>query len=462
MNGEVVTIEAVKTGYQPYADYKKSVVDEIPIIPSHWSEIRCRFLLKDGYEGLKIGPFGSQIKSDQLSASGYKIYGQENVIHNDFSLGKRYLDENKFAELQVYEIKPGDILITMMGTAGKCKIVPQDISQGIMDSHLIRLRVKNRIVPDFLKYLVDQSDYVKSQIHQLGKGSVMHGLNSTIIKALEIVLPPINEQILIIEYLNKKMREIDSLIEKKERFIELLQEKRTALITHAVTKGLDPDVPMKDSGVEWLGEIPEHWDVIPLKRNLIGITDGTHGSFERKNSKYPLLSAKNICNSKITISGEESCISEEDYKEIIKNGFPQKGDLIITCVGTIGKSCIYDFDEPFAFQRSVCFLRFNRKVSAGFIKFFVDSSYFQDYLLSVANVSAQGGVYMGTLKNSKIPIPPLEEQIHIVDSLERITKKSELLINKTRNSIELLKEYRTALITAAVTGKIDLREEVVS
>ena len=173
----------------PYPKYKPSGVEWLGDIPEGWELIRFRFLLRDGYEGLKIGPFGSQIKSEELKNEGYKIYGQENVIQRDFSLGHRFLDEDKFQQLRVYEIVAGDLLITMMGTSGKCEIAPSDLKQGIMDSHLIRLRSTKQLLPEFAKYLIDQSSYIAYQMRQLGKGSIMHGLNSSVIKSLAFILP---------------------------------------------------------------------------------------------------------------------------------------------------------------------------------------------------------------------------------------------------------------------------------
>jgi type I restriction enzyme, S subunit len=196
----------------------------------------------------------SQIKSEDLTSEGYKIYGQENVINRNFDLGHRYLDEDKFQELTVYEIFSGDLLITMMGTSGKCEIAPSNLKQGIMDSHLIRLRTNGELFVEFARYLIDQSDYVEYQIQQLGKGSIMHGLNSTVIKNLAFLLPPIEEQYSIVDFLNYKTHQIDQLIEKKKALIEKLNEQRIAVITQAVTKGLDKTAKMKPSGLDWLGD----------------------------------------------------------------------------------------------------------------------------------------------------------------------------------------------------------------
>jgi type I restriction enzyme S subunit len=171
---------------------------------------------------------------------GIKVYGQENVIANDFQLGDRFISQNKFIEMLVYEIKSGDILITMMGTCGQCRIVPDDAKTGIIDSHLIRLRVNEKLIlPTYFRLLIDESKYVKHQIIMLGKGSIMHGLNSGIIKELLIILPPIKDQKSIAAYLDRKTSKIDQTISNIKKQIDLLKEFRTALISEVVTGKID-------------------------------------------------------------------------------------------------------------------------------------------------------------------------------------------------------------------------------
>jgi type I restriction enzyme, S subunit len=262
-----------------YESYKDSGLEWLGEVPEHW-KLKCvRHLLRPSYDGLKIGPFGSQLTSQMLRESGYKVYGQENVIANDFNRGERFISEEKYQQLAVYELRPGDILITMMGTSGRCGIVPDNIEVGVMDSHLLRMRVTEEIRSQFLRLLIDESAYVAHQIRVLGKGSIMHGLNSSIIKELLLTIPAVDEQDLILSFLDRETAKIDVLIAEQQRLIELLKEKRQAVISHAVTKGLNPPspsgrgaggegVPMKDSGIEWLGEVPAHWEI--LKGGQIG------------------------------------------------------------------------------------------------------------------------------------------------------------------------------------------------
>jgi type I restriction enzyme, S subunit len=211
----------------------------------------------------------------------------------------------------------------------------------------------------------------------------------------------------------------------------------------------------KDSGVEWIGEIPKSWNASILKRYLSQIKDGTHGSYNRVSNGYPLLSAKNVFNEGIKIDDIESFISFEDYCEITKNGFPQFGDLLVTCVGTIGRTFVYNLEKTFAFQRSVSFLRFKGDSYNLYYKYFIQSDFYLNYLTSVAKTSAQSGVYMGDLERSTILYPPINEQIVIANFLDKKSRQIDDLIEKKQKLIELLKEERIAIINNAVTKGLD-------
>ncbi len=207
----------------------------------------------------------------------------------------------------------------------------------------------------------------------------------------------------------------------------------------------------KDSGIPWLGEVPEHWNIIQFRRVVENIKDGTHGTHSRENNGFPLLSAKNVFNDGIHIHDNESQISEEDYKLITSNGFPRKNDLLITCVGSIGRCCVYPFDNPIAFQRSVAFLRLNKNSVPQFYKYFVESICYQEQLRANIKLSIQGGVYLGTLVSLYVSLPPQKEQTAIAHYLDTKLGEIDALIDKQQTLLEKLAEQRTAVITHAVT-----------
>jgi type I restriction enzyme S subunit len=226
--------QAVTRGLNQDVKLKTSGVEWLGDVPKHWQVKKLKYLLSGG-DGVKIGPFGSALKYEFIKSSGYKIYGQEHVIADDFSLGHKYIDDKKFEELTSYEIKPGDIVVTMMGTTGRCKVVPGNIERGIMDSHLTRLRLSEKYLSDLLALVIHDSYLIWNQVKLTSKGSIMEGLNSTIIKSLLIPIPPIHEQHEILAYLVELNKRVLQTTNKINREIQLLQEYRTALINEVVT-----------------------------------------------------------------------------------------------------------------------------------------------------------------------------------------------------------------------------------
>ena len=191
---------------KPYPKYKDSGVEWLGDpstgsgqgIPEGWEVKKVKYILANGQDGMKIGPFGSALKLDDMSEKGIKVYGQENVIYNNFNLGQRRINVSKFDLMRVYTVKPKDILITMMGTSGRCVICTDSMETGIIDSHLLRIRVNQKaILSKFFEILLDKTHFVKCQVENNGKGSIMHGLNSAIVKELLYVLPPLQNKRLL-------------------------------------------------------------------------------------------------------------------------------------------------------------------------------------------------------------------------------------------------------------------------
>jgi type I restriction enzyme S subunit len=308
----------------------------------------------------------------------------------------------------------------------------------------------------YCNYLLKSYNFIE-EFYRMGHGIVADLWTTRYdeMKAIMVGIPPLSEQTAIAQFLDAKTKKIDEAITIKQQQISLLKERKQILIHKAVTQGLNPNVILKDSGVEWIGEIPEHWEVCYFKRVLSSIKDGTHGTYQRVGEGRVFLSAKNVHSNEIKISEEESLISEKDFLEITRNGYPRKGDLLVTCVGTIGRAFVYNRDNPIAFQRSVAFLRINNlKGTSEFYKFYVESTIYQFALKQLTKTSAQGGVYMGDIQNSLIILPPISEQKEIVNYLDAGTKKIETAISLKQQEIAKLKEYKSSLINSVVTGKV--------
>ena len=441
-----------------YAEYRDSGIEWLGEIPAHWAVYQLRRRLFREAGSIKIGPFGSALKLEFMAKKGFKVYGQEHVISGDFSHGSKYVNEAKFTELAACEIRARDLVVTMMGSSGRCAVVPDGIEIGIMDSHLLRIRLPDaELVPSFVALLIDQADYVRDQIQAAGKGAIMHGLNSSIIKAIVMAVPPTAEQLQILDFLDRETAKIDALVATKERLIELLQEKRTALITRAVTRGLDPNVPMKDSGVEWLGEVPAHWEVKRVDRTA----EILRGKFTHRprndpslyDGPYPFIQTGDVARAQKVITGYRQTLNEQGFA--VSKMFPS-GTLVMTIAANIGDVAVLDFAA--CFPDSIVGLIPRDGVHRDYLYYVFLAM--KPELLREAPVNTQGNLNVERIGSprTQVPLPNIAEQIAIIDFLDRETITIDALIAKIRQAINHVREFRTALISAAVTGKIDVRE----
>jgi len=419
-----------------YDSYKDSGVEWIGEIPIGWkkSKIKYHFQLLSGY------PFNSEDITNEerqfpIIRIGNVTSGKVDVFFDGEIIDKHPVVEN------------GDYIISLTG----------DFSIRKWENHSSLLNQRcgllKGISKNDLRFLFYFLPFQFRILEKTKYFTTLKNLSNGELLDLELPLPPLSEQQQIVSFLDTKTSLIDSLIEKTKLKIQLLKENRTSLINEVVTKGLNPNVEMKDSGVEWIGEIPISWYVPKLNYLLNGITDGTHGTHERVDNGKPLLSSKNVLDSGIYIGEDESQISEEEHEKIVKKGFPQKGDILLTVVGSIGRSCVYEFDYPLSFQRSVCFLRLNEKSNSYFTKYLIQSEVIQYQLSLNTKTSTQGGIYMNDLKRLNFILPPLSEQQQIVEYLDEHTQLIDKTISVEERRIELLKEYRQSLISEVVTGK---------
>lgn len=408
--------------------YKKTGIDWIPEVPEHWDIVRLKWVLKNG-EGIKIGPFGSSLKLQDLDDNGIRVYGQENVIKDDFSLGKRFLSKEKFEELSVYEVFPQDILVTMMGTTGKCKLVPEDAEKGIMDSHLIRLRANDKIRPEFLSILINDSTQLKYQMSVDSKGSIMSGLNSKIVKNLLLPLPSISDQDLILEKIKTESAQISRFLQSKQRFIELLKEQRQSIITNAVTRGIDENVKMKETGIVWMPEVPEHWEVRRFK-NICLLQRGHDLPKEQfKEGEFPVLGSNGIIGYHNEYTTKAPCIT-------------------IGRSGSVGE--INYVEKDFWAHNTCLFVKENHGNDWRYLFFLVSSI----DIKMVSNGSAVPTLDRKNVHSLRIAFPStVNEQTLIVEHIKTETRTLDIAIDKAEREIELMKEYREAMIAEAVTGK---------
>jgi len=288
----------------------------------------------------------------------------------------------------------------------------------------------------FLKYAVLDRAFMDQVVAQ-STGVSYPAINASDLVRIRIPLPAPHDQRAIADYLDRETAQIDAFIAKNEELITLLTERRGAVIELAIREGAGATAK--------LGVL------------LRGLKDGTHGSFARIESPHPLLGARNVQGGRLVLDGKESTISEDDHRAIVANGFPRRGDVLLVIVGaTIGKSAVYELTDSLSFQRSVAFLRPGRLLTSRFLWYYTQTRAFQDEVWLRAKVSAQPGLYLGDVASIPIALPDVAAQQVITTRLDRDVVAIDEAISVATTTIELARERRAALISAAVTGKIEV------
>ncbi|CAO5058333.1 Type I restriction modification DNA specificity domain-containing protein [Microcystis aeruginosa] len=436
--------------WQPYPTYKDSGVEWLGAIPEHWENWK----ISHAFQKIGSGTTPSTNRYDYYDGDVPWINTselRENII-TDTSVkitNKALLDNSV---LNLYS--PGTLLIAMYGaTIGRLGIL------GITAcTNQACCALANPILLD-TKFVFYWLWMRRNELIILSSGGGQPNINQEKIRSIKIPAPPLPEQQKIAEFLDQETSKIDKLITKKERLIELLKEKRTALISHAVTKGLNPDVPMKDSGVEWLGEIPEHWEMVKFS-HFIDFQEGPGiMADDFKDEGVPLLRITNLKPGYVDIEGC-NYLAIDKVEQKWKHFRLLANDLLISCSASTGLVSIVDQKSAnsIAYTGIIRLRPARNNIARDFIRVLVGSDFYFtqiNQLKTGTTIQHYGPVH---LKQIKIPIPPIPEQQKIAQFLDRETSKIDNLITKTRTSIDHLKEYRTALISAAVTGKIDVRE----
>ena len=352
---------------------------------------------------------------------------------------------SQFSALKLFP--PGTLLVAMYGaTIGRLGILGVEATT---NQACCALALSKIFLNQFVFYWLQA---FKETIVILASGGGQPNISQEKVRAIEIPAPPLPEQQAIATYLDRETGRTDTLIDKKQRIVELLKEKRVAMVSRAVTKGLDPNVKMKPSGVEWLGEVPEHWEVKKLKHRAV-IRYGIGEPPEYVVEGVPLIRATNVNAGKI----ESANLVRVDPSDIpgARIVWLKAGDIIVVRSGAYtGDSSII----PKAYENSIAgfdMVVSVRNAHSGFVAYALLSKYLKDGQICLEKLrAAQPHLNAEELGNCTLLLPPLPEQQTISTYLDRETAKLDTLISKVDTAIDTLKEYRTALISAAVTGKI--------
>ncbi len=439
-----------------YPKYKPSEIDWIGDIPEHW-EIR-----KLG----NIGIFSSSgidkkiVEGEPLvNMINYTdIYGNSKKILNS---NRNYMVVSCPAEKQEkHQIKKGDLLFTPSSETiediGLSALVDEDLENTVFSYHVIRFEFSKEVSHAFKKYICN-NHMVLNSFSKKAKGTTRQILGREDFKTINVILPEFDEQTVIANFLDRKTAEIDDLISKKQKLIDLLNEEKTAVINHAVTKGIDPNVKMKDSGIPWLGDIPEHWKIKKLKYLSYKITDGEHIAPSFTLQGMPFLSAKDVQDDNIIFS-DDKFVSVEDGKKFRKRCNPEKNDILLVSRGaTIGRVAIVDTEQEFCLLGSVILIKPKENIESKYFLYSMKNKLLQNYFLLTSQSSAQQAIYLINIVDVTLALPEIMEQKKIVTYIDNKLLEINVIINKEQRQIDLLNEYRSTLINESVTGKIDVR-----
>jgi len=355
-------------------------------------------------------------------------------------------------------IEPGDFVISMRSFQGGlewCRL------SGSVSSAYVGLTPTKNVVPEFFRYLFKSEPYI--QALQSTSNLVRDGQALRFENFAQVSLPliPEDEQTQIAKFLDHETAKIDRLIEKQEALIQLLKEKRQAVISHAVTKGLNPHAPLKDSGIEWLGRVPAHWLTIPLARLVPSGRRITYGIVQ---PGEPDPQGRFMIRGQDYSSGwanPETFFRVTSVVEIpYRRARLMAGDLVMTIVGAgVGNTAVVPqwLDGSNITQTTARVAIDGEKADSNYVSAVLTSTVGKRSVEYYAKGAAQPGLNLEHVKIFPITLPPLEEQRDIADFIRRQTDKFEALVTEAARGVELLQERRTALISAAVTGKIDVR-----
>lgn len=439
--------------YKPYPTYKDSGVEWLGQVPEHWIVSRLRHITNGS---LSYGA-NEAAESDDLR---HPRFIRITDLNEDGTLREDTFKSLPPDVARPYLLKDGDILLARSGaTVGKSFLYRRDMGDACYAGYLIRARLlESKFIPKLFWYCT-QSSYYWDFIAGSNIQATIQNVSGEKYSNLWLAVPPVTEQRSIVSNLDRETARIDALIEKKTRVIELLREKRQALITHAVTKGLDPNVKMKDSGVEWLGDVPEHWRVMAIKHIVATpITDGPHETPEFLDEGVPFVSAEAVSSGRVDFAKIRGFISRNDHERYSQKYCPQRGDIFMIKSGaTTGVTAIVETDDEFNIWSPLAVIRCGELADPYFVLNFMRSQSFQEAVALSWSYGTQQNIGMGVIGNLAVTVPPLEEQQRIAQLAQGKCSRLDALVEKTECSIDLLKERRSALITAAVTGQIDLR-----
>lgn len=436
-----------------YPDTVPSGFQGLGAIPKGWDVIRGRFVMQ-------VNPPAPRLRrlrpEEEVSFVPMEAVAENGGLNLDRTCARGDVSSG------YTEFEDGDVVVAKItpcfenGKAALAGGLVNGAAYGTTELHV--LRAGPTLERGFLFYVT-----VSDRFRKLGE-SEMYGAGGQkrvppeFTKDFPMPIPPFPEQQQIAAFLDWKTEQIDALISRKHELLEKLKEQRLAVITQAVTRGLNPAAPLRDSGISWLGQVPQHWEVGGFTKHVEDRADYRGKTPEKVREGVFLVTAKNIKGGTIDYETSQEFVREDEYSEIMSRGLPHLGDLLFTTEAPLGEVANIDREDIALAQRVIKFRGEPMKLNNYFAKYWMMGAPFQAHLVSLATGSTALGIKASKLFALRCVVPPLDEQRNIVTFLDDKRKEFLEMEAAITEAIHRLTEYRTAVVTAATTGKIDVRK----
>lgn len=443
--------------FPSYPEYQEAGVEWLGDVPEHWRSVPIKYM---ALERGSLFLDGDWIESKDISSEGIRYITTGNVGEGSYKeQGAGFISEETFHSLGCTDVYEGDVLISRLNNPiGRACVAPNLGGRVVTSVDNVIFRPDSRFHKKFIVYLFSSEEYFR-HTGNLARGATMQRISRGLLGNIRVVTPSFEEQAHIARFLDHETARIDGLIEEQQRLIELLKEKRQAVISQAVTKGLNPTMPMKDSGVEWLGEVPAHWEVKQLKHVVDPNTSITYGIVQAGpefEGGIPYIRTSDMSGEELPVSGYP--LTSPDIDESYARSRVRPGDIVMSIRASVGK-CLPVPDE----LKVANLTQGTAKISAGkditrnFLLAFLNAGATQNYFDLMAKGATFKEITLDALRRTPVLLPPVNEQIYIDQLVAKHTGLLDEICKQAIQSVSLLKERRSALISAAVTGKIDVR-----
>lgn len=426
-------------------------------IPSHWPVQRLKYTI----DGCHNGVWGDEPDGGEDDIACVRVADFDRVRF----MVKAQIPTTRSvtgAERRRRELRRGDLLLEKSGggdlqPVGAVALFDHEVS-AVCSNFVARMPVEPSCDSRFLSYLHANLYAGRINERSIKQTTGIQNLDADSYLSEYVPLPPLPEQRAIAAFLDRETGRLDALIEKNRRLIQLLQEKRAAVISQAVTKGLDAHAKLKPSGINWLGQVPHHWGVAPLTKYLESIVDYRGATPQKVDDGAFLVTTRNIRSGRIDYETSQEHIDPADYELTMRRGKPRLGDVLFTMEAPLGQTANVDREDVALAQRIVKFRPRKDVLDPYFLKYWIMGAFFQQDVNSYSTGSTALGIKASKLGYLRVALPPLIEQKLIVGYLDADLRRGEQLEGRVAELVVRLTEYRSSLISAAVTGQIDVRE----